>query len=217
MLPVGFGRSEKSPLRILCLGAHSDDIEIGCGGTVLRLLHEHPGSSVHWVVFSANSIREAEARASAADFLSSAKESVVTVRSFRESYFPYVASDIKDFFEELKGSTHPEIIFCHHRHDMHQDHRLIAELAWNTFRNHVVAEYEIPKYEGDLGTPNLFVPISRALAERKIELLLTHFASQANRTWFRRDTFDGIMSVRGVECNAPEGKAEAFHVRKLVV
>jgi len=217
MLPVSLGRGEGAPLRILCLGAHSDDIEIGCGGTVLRVLSEHPGSSVHWVVFSATAEREVEARASAGDFLAAAGESRVTVKGFRESFFPYVGADIKDFFEELKKSKNPDLVLCHHRDDLHQDHRVIAELAWNTFRNHLVAEYEIPKYEGDLGKPNLFVPLSRATAQKKVELLLRHFASQAGRSWFRADTFDGLMSIRGVECNAAEGKAEAFHVRKVVV
>jgi LmbE family N-acetylglucosaminyl deacetylase len=217
MLPVVFGRKAGAPLRLLCLGSHSDDIEIGCGGTVLRLLAECPGSTVNWVVFSSTPEREKEARASAADFLTSAAEATVTVRAFRESYFPYVGAEIKDFFEELKRSVNPDVILCHHRHDLHQDHRVVAELAWNTWRNHIVLEYEIPKYEGDLGTPNVFVPLSRAMADRKIELLMKHFATQASRNWFRPDTFRGVMSVRGVECHAPEGQAEAFHVRKLVV
>jgi len=217
MFPICFGASPRAALRILCLGAHSDDIEIGCGGTLLRLLAERPGSSVDWVVFSSTPEREREARASVADFLVGAAESAVTVKSFRESYFPYVGTQIKDFFEELKRSVTPDVIFCHHRHDLHQDHRVIAELAWNTFRNHIIAEYEIAKYEGDLGTPNVFVPLSRAVAERKVELLLEHFASQAGRSWFRPQTFHGLMSVRGIECNAPDGQAEAFHVRKLVI
>jgi LmbE family N-acetylglucosaminyl deacetylase len=217
MLPIAFGHGATSPLSILCLGAHSDDIEIGCGGTLLRLLAERPGSSVHWVVFSATPEREREARASAADFLASAAKSTVIVKDFRESYFPYVGLEVKDFFEQIKRMTSPDLIFCHHRHDMHQDHRTIAELTWNTFRDHAVAEYEIPKYEGDLGSPNLYVPLSRVVASRKVELLLQHFGSQASRTWFRAETFDGLMSIRGVECNSPEGLAEAFHTRKLVL
>jgi LmbE family N-acetylglucosaminyl deacetylase len=217
MLSIAFGQSATSPLSILCLGAHSDDIEIGCGGTLLRLLAERPGSSVHWVVFSATPDREREARASAADFLASAAESTVIVKDFRESYFPYVGLEVKDFFEQLKRLTNPDLIFCHHRHDMHQDHRTIAELTWNTFRDHAVVEYEIAKYEGDLGSPNLYVPLSRKVAARKVELLLEHFGSQASRSWFRAETFDGLMSIRGIECNSPEGRAEAFHTRKLVL
>jgi LmbE family N-acetylglucosaminyl deacetylase len=216
MLPVALGSSPTAPLRILCLGAHSDDIEIGCGGAILRLLAERPGSVVDWVVLSSTPEREREARASAEDFLAAAGTRNVTVKAFRESYFPYIAREIKEFFETLKPVA-PDVVFCHHRHDLHQDHRLVAELTWNTFRNHLVFEYEIAKYEGDLGAPNVFVPLPRAIAERKVELLLRHFASQAQRTWFHADTFHGLMSIRGVECNASEGRAEAFHARKLVL
>jgi LmbE family N-acetylglucosaminyl deacetylase len=201
----------------VCLGAHSDDIEIGCGGTILKLLEAYPGSTVTWVVFSGSEPRQAEARASAAEFLASAAASKVIVHDFKESYFPHAGAEIKDRFEELKRSIQPDVVFAHHRHDVHQDHRTIAELTWNTFRNHLIAEYEIPKYEGDLGHPNLFVPLTRAEAQRKVELLTQHFASQAGRAWFRPETFHGLMSVRGIECNAVEGQAEAFHVRKLVL
>lgn len=217
MLPLTFGSTGSGPLKLLCLGAHSDDLEIGCGGTVLRLLSERPGSSVDWVVFSATAERQVEARASAADFLAQAGESRVVIKTFKESYFPHVAASIKDFFEELKQRVRPDLVFCHRLRDMHQDHRMVAELAWNTFRNHVILQFEIPKYEGDLGQPNLFVPLSRRVAERKVELIMRHFASQAGRTWFRPDTFHGIMSVRAVECNAPEGRAEGFHATKLIV
>jgi LmbE family N-acetylglucosaminyl deacetylase len=216
MLPLALG-SGTSPLRILCVGAHSDDIEIGCGGTLLRLLSERPGSTVHWVVFSASPEREAEARASAADFTRDAKAASVVVKTFRESYFPSVWPEIKDFYEEVRKQFEPDVVLCHHRHDLHQDHRVVAELAWNTFRRHLILEYEIPKWEGDLGTPNFFVPLSRAHADRKVELLLKHFATQAARGWFRPDTFHGLMSIRGVECQAEEARAEAFHARKLTV
>jgi LmbE family N-acetylglucosaminyl deacetylase len=217
MLPVTFGGGRTDRLRILCLGAHSDDIEIGCGGTVLRLLSERPGSLVHWVVFSANRAREGEARASAADFLAQAETATVSIKAFRESYFPAAWAEVKDYFEEIKQAMTPDVVLCHCRSDLHQDHRVIAELAWNTFRNHLVLEYEIPKYEGDLGTPNFFVPLPRATADRKVDLLLRHFGTQSARSWFRPDTFHGLMSVRGVECHAPEGRAEAFHARKLSV
>jgi LmbE family N-acetylglucosaminyl deacetylase len=217
MLPIGLGAGD-APLRILCLGAHSDDIEIGCGGTLLRLLAERPGCEVRWVVFSAATPeRGREARASAADFLSAAGSASVEVKDFRESYFPSVASGIKDEFEQLKRGPAPDLVLCHRREDQHQDHRTLAELAWNTFRNHLIAEYEIPKYEGDLGHPNLYVPLTRAVAERKVELLLRHFGTQQGRAWFRADTFHGLMSVRAVECHAPEGRAEAFQLRKMVV
>ena len=227
MIPVTLGASTqpplgqpmpKAPLRILCLGAHSDDIEIGCGGTLLRLLAEHPGSELHWVVFSsAHAERAEEARASAADFTRSAAKAAVTVKDFRESFFPFAGAEIKAYFEEIKRSVTPDVVFTHRREDRHQDHKTVAEFTWNTFRNHIVLEYEIPKYEGDLGTPNLFVPLPREVAQRKSDLIVQHFASQATRTWFRPETFLGLMSIRGVECNAPDGFAEAFHAPKLVL
>ena len=217
MLPLGLSRSHGAPLRILCLGAHSDDIEIGCGGALLRLLLEHADCHVHWVVFSANPEREQEARRSAADFLQGTAEATVLVHSFRESYFPYVAAEIKDAFEHLKGLVSPDLVFAHRRDDVHQDHRLIADLCWNTFRNHLILEYEIPKYEGDLGHPNLFVPLDRVHAQRKIELLMRHFATQRNRSWFRPEVFEGLMTLRGIECNAADGRAEAFHLRKGIL
>jgi len=216
MLPISLGSGGGAPLRILCLGAHSDDIEIGLGGTLLRLLRERE-CSVHWVVFAASPERTLEARSSAAAFLEHATESATIVKRFRESYFPYVAADIKDFFEELKRTVEPDVIFCHRRDDVHQDHRTIAELCWNSYRNHLVLEYEIPKYEGDLGQPNFFVPLPLAIAERKVALLMEHFPSQAGRSWWCADTFHGLMSVRGVECNAKEGRAEAFYLRKCVL
>jgi len=216
MLPVVLGRGAPGPLRILCLGAHSDDIEIGCGASVLHLLEHRPGSTVRWVVFSAEGAREAEARASAADFLARAGEAQVVTKTFQESFFPAHWSIIKGFFEEVRRAGEADVVFTHYHQDLHQDHRVVSELTWNTFRNHLVFEYEIPKYEGDLGRPNVFLPVSRGVADRKVELLMRHFQTQAARAWFRPDTFHGLMSIRGVECHAPEGRAEAFHGRKLV-
>jgi LmbE family N-acetylglucosaminyl deacetylase len=204
-------------LSVLCLGAHSDDIEIGCGGTILRIIDEWPETRLHWVVFSADDEREAEARRSAEDFAAGAASSVVVVHRFRESYFPYVGGEIKDAFETLKRKVDPDLVFVHRRDDDHQDHRTVAALTWNTFRDHLIAEYEVPKYEGDLGSPNLFVPLRKELAERKIELLTRHFASQRSKRWFRAETFRGLLALRAVECNATAGFAEAFHVRKLVI
>jgi LmbE family N-acetylglucosaminyl deacetylase len=214
MLEVALGGRSDAALRILCLGAHSDDIEIGCGGTMLRLLAERPGCAVDWVVFSATPEREREARASAADFLAQAGTSSIVVKGFRESYFPAAWAEVKDFVESLRTLA-PDVVLCHRRDDEHQDHRTIGELVWNTFRRHLILEYEIPKYEGDLGAPNVFVPLSHAVASRKVELLGRHFASQAGRSWFRPATFQGLMAIRGVECNAADGWAEAFHSRKL--
>jgi LmbE family N-acetylglucosaminyl deacetylase len=216
MLPLALGGSRTAPLEILALGAHADDIEIGCGGTLLRLLHERPGSNVRWIVFSSNADREREAKASAASFLAGAS-SEIQVNTFRESFFPSVGASIKEHFEALKAGRRPDLVLTHRTADLHQDHRTIAELTWNTFRDHLIAEYEIPKYEGDLGQPNVFVPLARPTAERKMELIVTHFPSQAGRTWFRRETFEALMRLRGIECNAPEGFAEAFHVRKAVL
>jgi LmbE family N-acetylglucosaminyl deacetylase len=200
---------------VLCIGAHSDDIEIGCGGTMLRLLANRPGSRVRWVVLSATPEREAEARASAADFLAAAATVEVEVAHFRESYFPDEWRQLKDYFNELRRGPDPDLVLCHHRYDEHQDHRTVAELAWNTWRNHLIAEYEIPKFEGDLGRPNVFVPIPPELAERKVDLLFKHFGSQADKRWFRPEVFTGLMAVRGVE--AGTAAAEGFHVRKLVI
>jgi LmbE family N-acetylglucosaminyl deacetylase len=203
------------PLNVLCIGAHSDDIEIGCGGTLLRLVEARPESRVHWVVLSAPKEREAEARRSASDFLSGIAEVRIEVEHFRESYFPYAGSEVKDYFGDLGRRVDPDLIFCHHRHDEHQDHRLVGELTWNTFRRHLIAEYEIPKYEGDLGHPNVFITLPRVIVDRKIELLSTHFSSQLDKYWFRPETFAGLMALRGIEAGSEF--AEAFHVRKLVI
>jgi LmbE family N-acetylglucosaminyl deacetylase len=203
------------PLDVLCIGAHSDDIEIGCGGTLLRLLAERPGSHVRWVVLSATPEREGEARASAADFLVDAGSCDVEVATFRESYFPHAWSEVKDYFNDLRKRADPDIVLCHHRHDEHQDHHAVAQLAWNTWRNHLILEYEIPKYEGDLGQPNLFVALPPDVAARKVELIMKHFGTQHDKYWFRPETFAGLMAVRGVEAGSTA--AEGFHVRKLVL
>ncbi|HZZ72838.1 MAG TPA: PIG-L deacetylase family protein [Pirellulales bacterium] len=203
--------------RVLCLGAHSDDIEIGAGGTLLRLLHEQPALHVDWVVFSASEERAAEARHSAAQFLARAATARVVVKNFRDSYFPYQGAEIKEFFEELRRDAQPDLIFTHRRDDAHQDHRLLAELTWCAFRDHLVCEYEIPKYEGDLGQPNLFVPLAQNITERKLEIVTSAFASQQGKPWFTRDTFAALMRLRGVECHAAERFAEAFYVRKLTL
>ncbi len=213
LVPGGASR----PLRVLCLGAHCDDIEIGCGGTLLRLLSERPGCDVRWAVFSGTAERESEARASARDFLACAGSAQVTVGRFRESYFPFVGAEIKDAFERLREQFEPELVFSHRLEDRHQDHRSVAELTWNTFRDHWIVEYEVAKYEGDLGSPNAFVPLTAELARRKVELLVAHYRSQSARPWFRGETFEALMRLRAVECNAPEGWAEAFHCRKLVL
>jgi LmbE family N-acetylglucosaminyl deacetylase len=205
------------PMRLLCIGAHSDDLEIGCGGTVLELL-SRPGLrlDVSWVVLSGHGPRESEALASARRFLRKAYRSSVRIEKFRDGYLPTQHRELKEYFESLK-SLAPDMLLCHTRHDLHQDHRLVAELCWNTFRDHWILEYEIPKYDGDLGAPAVFVPLSRANAHRKVRLLMQGFGTQRSKRWFTEDTFLGLMRLRGVECNAPSGYAEAFYARKTVI
>lgn len=215
MLPLHLDPAR--PLTVLCLGAHSDDIEIGCAATLLRLAAERPALAVRWVVFSGDDLRREEARASAEALLEGVSERHLEFHSFRESFFPYQGAEIKERFERLKGEVSPHLIFTHHKADQHQDHRTVAELTWNAFRDHLVLEYEIPKYEGDLGNPNLFVPVSRAVAERKAAHLWTHFPSQRVRPWFTPDTFLAVMRLRGVNASAPSGLAEGFHCRKMVL
>ena len=217
MLNVELGRGSDGPLEILCLGAHADDIEIGCGATLLQLARSARPITCHWVVFAADAARSAEARASAAAFLDGCKEIDVRVASFRESYFPYVGSEVKDYMQALAAEISPDLVFTHHRDDLHQDHRLVAELTWNAFRDHMILEYEVPKYEGDLGHPNVFVPVDAETAVRKIELLMTGFPSQAGRDWFDEETFRAMLRLRGVEGRSPTGYAEAFHARKITL
>jgi LmbE family N-acetylglucosaminyl deacetylase len=211
------GGSRARPLRVLALGAHADDIEIGCGGTLLRLAEAHPDAEILWVVLSADARREEEARRSAADFAAGFAALRVLVSGFRDGFFPYLGEAVKSFFEELKGEIDPDVVFTHQRADLHQDHRLASELTWNTFRDHLILEYEIPKYDGDLGAPNVFVHLSPAVVQRKVDLLLAHFGSQAGNHWFTEDAFRSLLRLRGVESNAASGHAEAFYGRKLVL
>lgn len=217
VLPVVLGGGRVAPLRFLCLGAHSDDLEIGCGGTIERLLAERPGSEVDWIVWSASGEREREARASAIELTAAAARSDVVTKAFRDGHFPASIGEMKDCFEALARTIRPDIIFTHHRGDGHQDHRTVAELTWSTFRDHLICEYEIAKYDGDLATPTLYAPLSLEQAERKVDHLFRHFGSQSARPWFRADAFHGLMALRGIECRAPAGRAEAFYVRKIVL
>ncbi|MGH7580793.1 MAG: PIG-L deacetylase family protein [Gemmatimonadales bacterium] len=201
--------------RILAVGAHCDDIEIGCGGTMLRLAAERPDLEVLWVVFGSTPERAAEARASAAEFLAGFSRWRVVVHDFRDGYLPYDGAAVKDAFEALKTEYTPDIVFTHHRDDRHQDHRLVSELTWNTWRDHLVLEYEIPKYDGDFGSPNVFVPLTSAVVDRKIDLILAHFRTQANKHWLARDLLRAVARIRGMECVAPEQVAEAFYSRKV--
>ena len=217
MLPLNLPPDGAMPLKLLCLGAHSDDIEIGCGGTILQLLSCRANVHVTWVVFSSPGKRESEARASAALFLQQAQEQKVVVVNFRDGFFPYQGADIKVFFEELKKDLNPDLIFTHYRDDRHQDHRTISDLTWNTWRRHLILEYEIPKYDGDLGAPNFFVPLSSEICARKIKHICEVFQSESNKAWMTEDTFQALLRLRGVECAAPSRYAEAFYSRKLVL
>jgi len=203
-------------LRVLCLGAHCDDIEIGCGGTLLRLAAEYR-LDITWLTLCSSARRADEARASAAQFLKAARHQRVEVEAMRDGFLPAQWAQAKERIETLKRLPAPDLIFTHERGDLHQDHRVVSELTWNTFRDHLILEYEIPKYDGGLGQPNAYVPLSGALAERKAKYLLSAYLSQKRRRWFSRETFLALMRVRGVECNARDGFAEAFHARKLVI
>src|SRR6266852_6126082 len=217
MSNVTFATQRDSVFRILCLGAHSDDIEIGCGGTILRGLDEYPSAEVYWIVMGASGNRRAEAVRSADMFLANTPRKEIVVKEFRDGYFPYIGVEIKDFFEDLKRKYLPDVILTHYREDLHQDHRLVSELTWNTFRSHLILEYEIVKYDGDWGAPNVFVHLSESVAQRKIRTILECFQSQKNKSWFTKDVFSSVLRLRGVECRAPGGFAEAFHARKLVL
>ncbi len=216
MLRIPLFHDGDEPRRILALGAHADDIEIGCGGTLLTLTTEYPGTEVRWVVFCSTPARANEAQASAAAFLVNVPRKEIIVKDFRDGFLPYLGASVKESFEELKHGFAPDVIFTHYRDDRHQDHRLVSELTWNTWRNHLVLEYEIPKYDGDLGAPNTFFDLPAATLHRKIDLVLQHFGSQAGKHWLTRDLLHGLARVRGMECAAPDGVAEAFYARKVV-
>ena len=217
MLALNFPEDPAAPVKLLFLGAHSDDIEIGCGGTILQLLSSYSNVHVVWVVFSSAPEREREARTSAARFLERAATKQIMVMNFRDGFFPYEGAGIKEAFERLKNEFDPDLIFTHYRRDRHQDHRTISDLTWNTWRRHLIMEYEIPKYDGDLKTPNVYVPLAQAVCARKIGIILDVFQSERNKAWMSEDTFQAMLRLRGVECAAPEKYAEAFHCRKLIL
>jgi LmbE family N-acetylglucosaminyl deacetylase len=202
-------------LSVLCLGAHSDDIEIGAGGTLLSWLDQGIRLDVHWCVLSGIDERGREARDSANDFLRTAASRTIEIMTFRDGFFPEQGREIKVWFEALKGRVNPDVILTHRRDDAHQDHSQVARLAWNTFRDHLILEYEIPKWDGDIALPNLYVPVASRLMRRKVDLLVTHFGSQRSKHWFDAETFLGLARLRGMECRADERYAEAFIARKL--
>ncbi|HLW53556.1 MAG TPA: PIG-L deacetylase family protein [Candidatus Angelobacter sp.] len=217
MRSLTFPDGPAAPMNILCLGAHSDDIEIGCGGTILRFREQYPHWSFHWVVFSAIGVRETEARRGATLFGGATPPTPPLLKTFRDGFMPFVGAEVKEVFEDLKQMVRPDLIFTHSHKDAHQDHRLISELTWNTFRDQLILEFEVPKYDGDLGQPGLFVTLSSEHCAQKVRYLMDTFRSQRCRRWFREDTFTSLMRLRGMECNSDSGYAEAFYCRKLVL
>jgi LmbE family N-acetylglucosaminyl deacetylase len=217
MRSLTLGGPGRGPLRVLCLGAHSDDIEIGCGGTLLSLRAGSRRLECHWVVFSGTPARQAEARRGFGLFVSGVTKRTLTLHGYRDGFFPDQFGAIKESFEALKQAVRPDVIFTHYRADRHQDHRVISDLTWNTFRDHCILEYEVPKFDGDLGIPNVFQPLTLQICQRKVRYLNRAFASQRDKRWFTDSTFLGLMRLRGIECVAPEGYAEAFHGRKVVL
>jgi len=217
MLPLLLGRPEATAARVLAIGAHPDDIEIGCAGTILKLIEDGAVSELIWVVLSGEDGRAEEARRSAGALLEDVPQSEVVVCDFPDGFFPYEGKRIKDFFEQLKVDLSPDVVLTHQRGDLHQDHRLSCELTWNTFRDHLILEYEVPKYDGDMSAPNAFVPLPERLGRRKIDHLMSHFGSQRSKRWFGEDVFSSLLRLRGMECNSPSSYAEAFFCRKAVL
>jgi LmbE family N-acetylglucosaminyl deacetylase len=206
-----------APLRVLCLGAHSDDIEIGCGGTILKLKALYPMMDIRWIVFSGDPLRAEEARAGCSAFLPSAEQTRMDVLNFRDGFFPHEGVQIKEYFEEVKRSFAPDLILTHYRNDRHQDHRTLSDLTWNTFRNHLIWEYEIPKYDGDFGSPNLFVRLDDALADAKCSAIMNVFLSQSQKHWLTEDLLRSVLRIRGMEAGGDTRYAEAFYTRKMTM
>lgn len=206
-----------SPLNVLALGAHCDDIEIGCGGTIMSLLDSVADVNITWIVFSSNEQRKVEATLGANLFTNNGEALNLKILDFKDGYLPYHGEAVKEAFESIKATVNPDLIFTHYRHDLHQDHRLVSELTWNTFRNHLILEYEIPKWDGDLGVPNCFVHLQQTTADKKILYLQQAYNSQQSKSWFTDDLFHSIMRIRGMESNSPSLLAEAFYSRKYVL
>jgi LmbE family N-acetylglucosaminyl deacetylase len=215
MLSLTLSEDRKDGLKILCLGAHCDDIEIGCGGTLLRVMEEHLIDKLYWVVFASTPARAEEARNSAEAFLSRVNNKEIVIMDFKDGFLFNSAAEIKSAFEKIKSDFDPHVVFTHSGHDLHQDHSLLSRLTWNTFRSHLILEYEIPKYDGDLGVPNFFVRLRKELVDQKIDNLLTYYKSQGGKHWFDRELFSALPRIRGMEC--AHEYAEAFYVRKMSI
>lgn len=203
-------------LQIVCIGAHCDDIEIGCGGSLVALSQAYPLSHFHCWVFSGNAARAAESRACLTQLLD-AERFTLQVFDHRDGYFPAQWAQVKERLATLSQTINADLVFTHTARESHQDHRVLAELTWNHFRRHTVLEYEIAKYEGDLGRANFYIPLSTEQFEAKLSALLSAFPSQASKGWFTRNTFEAIARLRGVESHATSGYAEAFRARKSVL
>jgi len=211
------GSDLKDVKRVLCIGAHSDDIEIGCGGTVLRMIEQNKNLEFYWLVLCSNPQRAIEATKSANEFLKGVKKKTIIVKDFRDGFLPYIGAPVKEAFEEIKRTFVPDLIFTHTRQDLHQDHRMTCELTWNTFRSHMILEYEIPKYDADLKPTNYFVPLSDKQANKKVKALMKYFGTQKNKHWFSEDLFEGLMRLRAIEVASPLRYAEGFHCRKILM
>ncbi|HKZ65995.1 MAG TPA: PIG-L deacetylase family protein [Chitinophagaceae bacterium] len=209
--------TKKSGYSILCMGAHCDDIEIGCGGSLLNLLETHPVDFVQWVVFASDEERKQEAITSANAFLKNAKEKEILVFDYRDAFLNYSGMEIKEKFESIKKEIDPDLIFTHYRDDRHQDHKLLSDFTWNTFRQHLILEYEIPKFDGDLGMPNFFVRLNEEQANKKTQIIMDSFKSQAGKHWFDKETFQALMRIRGMESACMTKYAEAFYARKMIL
>ena len=216
MIRLKLDLGTKNAPQILCLGCHSDDIEIGCGGSILRLAEQYPECDIHWTVFSAIGVREAEARRGA-ELFGGSRVKAPLLKTFQDGFMPYVGAEVKTVFEKELKQLSPDVVFTHNGRDAHQDHRLISELTWNTFRDHLILEYEIPKYDGDLGRPSMFIPLEAEFYQKKVGCIMDAFESQRRKRWFQPETFLSLMRLRGMECNAPSGYAEAFYCRKMVI
>ena len=215
MLDLLLGAGDRKTLRVLCIGAHCDDIEIGCGGTLLALQRKGLRLSVDWAILSGSTQRRAEALSAMRKLIKPGHRNDLLFGEFTDGRLPAEYSALKDYFEGLKRRPRPDVIFCHERGDRHQDHRIVNEMVWSGFRNQLILEYEVPKWGGGLGQPNCYVPIGVRHARRKVDILLSSHSSQAAKDWFTRDTFMAMLRLRGLECRSPTGYAEAFHGRKL--
>jgi LmbE family N-acetylglucosaminyl deacetylase len=215
VLSVSLNLAENRPAHVLCVGAHCDDIEIGCGGTLLSLGKSHTDLKITCAIFSGNDDRQREARKSLESLFSAAADLQIVFHDFADGRLPFVGEAVKNAMEDIRGNIDPDLIFTHWEGDRHQDHRFLSEVTWNTFRDHLIMEFEIPKYDGDFGSPGVFCPLDKDTAERKVDHLMRAYRSQASKDWFTPDLFMSVLRIRGMEARADSGFAEGFYCRKL--